>query len=59
MLAGTCQGPKDIPDTVAQGAAAAARVLQNILRNSVALDHASLTIQHIEKRIDELQPVIN
>jgi heterodisulfide reductase subunit A2 len=30
-IAGTCQGPKDIPDTVAQAAAAAARVLQTLL----------------------------
>jgi heterodisulfide reductase subunit A len=28
--AGVCQGPKDIPDTVAQASAAAARVLQSI-----------------------------
>jgi heterodisulfide reductase subunit A2 len=30
-LAGACQGPKDIPDTVAQASAAAARVLQSIM----------------------------
>lgn len=29
-IAGVCQGPKDIPDTVAQASAAAARVLQSI-----------------------------
>jgi heterodisulfide reductase subunit A len=29
-LAGVCQGPKDIPDTVAQASAAASRVLQSI-----------------------------
>ena len=29
-LAGVCQGPKDIPDTVSQASAAAARVLQSI-----------------------------
>ncbi len=29
-VAGVCQGPKDIPDTVVQAAAAAARVLQSI-----------------------------
>lgn len=29
-IAGTCQGPKDIPDTVAQASFAAARVLKNI-----------------------------
>lgn len=31
-IAGVCQGPKDIPDTVAQASAAAARVLQSIER---------------------------
>ncbi len=34
FIAGLCQGPKDIPDTVAQGAAAASRVLQNILKGA-------------------------
>ena len=29
FIAGACQGPKDIPASVAQGAAAAARVLDN------------------------------
>jgi heterodisulfide reductase subunit A len=33
FLAGTCQGPKDIPDTVAQASAAASRVLQSILKS--------------------------
>jgi len=30
-VAGTCQGPKDIPDTVAQASAAAAGVIQSIM----------------------------
>ena len=37
-IAGTCQGPKDIPATVAQGAAAAARVLGLIRRGQIALE---------------------
>lgn len=37
QLAGVCQGPKDIPDTVVQASAAAARVLQSISRFSEAL----------------------
>ena len=37
-IAGTCQGPKDIPDSVAQGAAAAARVLGVISRKEVSLE---------------------
>lgn len=30
LIAGVCQGPKDIPDTVAQASSAASRVLQSI-----------------------------
>jgi heterodisulfide reductase subunit A len=44
-VAGVCQGPKDIPDTVAQASAVAARVLRSILsgkgrdsRGNVSLD---------------------
>jgi heterodisulfide reductase subunit A len=37
-LAGTCQGPKDIPDTVAQGSAAAAAALALMDAGSVALE---------------------
>jgi heterodisulfide reductase subunit A len=38
FLAGTCQGPKDIPDSVAQGGSAAAGVLNLLGRGSVDLD---------------------
>ncbi len=38
FLAGTCQGPKDIPDTVAQGAAAAAGALRLISRGYIAIE---------------------
>ena len=38
FLAGTCQGPKDIPDTVAQGAAAAAGALSLIDKGKVVLE---------------------
>ena len=34
-IAGTCQGPKDIPDTVAQASAAASRVLQSIIKGKI------------------------
>lgn len=37
-IAGACQGPKDIPDSVAQGAAAAANVLSLIDRKEVELE---------------------
>jgi len=38
FIAGCAQGPKDIPDTVAQGVAAAARVLGVITRGEVKLE---------------------
>jgi heterodisulfide reductase subunit A len=34
FIAGFCQGPKDIPDTVVQASAAASRVLRNIMESS-------------------------
>jgi heterodisulfide reductase subunit A len=34
-IAGLCQGPKDIPDTVAQASAAASKVIQSIIRGKV------------------------
>jgi heterodisulfide reductase subunit A len=37
-IAGCCQGPKDIPDTVAQSAGAAARILALISKGEVFLD---------------------
>jgi len=37
-IAGCAQGPKDIPSSVAQGAAASARVLNKILQKEVALE---------------------
>jgi heterodisulfide reductase subunit A len=37
-IAGAAQGPKDIPTSVAQGAAASARVLTKILQEEVALE---------------------
>jgi heterodisulfide reductase subunit A len=38
FIAGACQGAKDIPDSVAQGAAAAARVLSTISKGQVILE---------------------
>jgi heterodisulfide reductase subunit A len=57
FLAGTCQGPKDIPDTVAQGSAAAARVIQSILRGNVRGDVASVSLHKVEEKIKELSTV--
>jgi len=38
FIAGACQGPKDIPDSVAQGAAAAARVASLISQGTVLME---------------------
>ena len=48
FIAGACQGAKDIPDSVAQGAAAAARVLGTISRKQVSLEpiRASIDEEH-------------
>ncbi|MBN2399961.1 MAG: CoB--CoM heterodisulfide reductase iron-sulfur subunit A family protein [Candidatus Aminicenantes bacterium] len=38
FIAGTCVAPKDIPDTVAQARAAAARILARIAKGKIAVD---------------------
>jgi heterodisulfide reductase subunit A len=44
FVAGTCQGPKDIPASVAQGAAAAARVSAMITKGQVMIEPIVATI---------------
>ncbi len=44
FIAGCVQGPKDIPNTVAQGAAAAARVLGRIQQKEIALEPVRASI---------------
>ncbi|MBD3162485.1 MAG: 4Fe-4S dicluster domain-containing protein [Candidatus Eisenbacteria bacterium] len=44
FLAGVCQGPKDIPDTVAQGGAAAAEAMSLMIRGEVEMDAACAVI---------------
>ena len=44
FIAGTCQGPKDIPDSVAQGAAAAARVQGMVTTGTVEIEPVVATI---------------
>ncbi|RPH56274.1 MAG: CoB--CoM heterodisulfide reductase iron-sulfur subunit A family protein, partial [Acidobacteria bacterium] len=44
FIAGTCQGPKDIPDTVAQGGAAAAQAMSLMIRGEVEMDAAYAVI---------------
>lgn len=45
FLAGACQGPKDIPDTVAQAGAAAAEVLAMVDRGSVEVEPATAFVE--------------
>ncbi len=54
-IAGVCQGPKDIPDTVAQGAAAASRVLQSILNKKVKGSIKELSLENIEEQAKQLK----
>jgi len=44
FLAGCCQGPKDIPDTVAQASAAAAEALAIISRGKVEIEAATAVV---------------
>jgi heterodisulfide reductase subunit A len=44
-LAGCAQGPKDIPDTVAQAGSAAARMLSMIARGEVEIEPVRATVQ--------------
>ncbi len=53
-LAGVCQGPKDIPDTVVQASAAAARVIQSILNGKIKQNINQLSLQEIESKAKEL-----
>ena len=43
-MVGCCQGPKDIPDTVAQASAAAARALAMISNGKVEIEAATVVI---------------
>jgi len=47
FIAGCAQGPKDIPDSVAQGAAAAARVLTIIQQGEVEVEAATAVVDEM------------
>ena len=53
-VAGVCQGPKDIPDTVAQASAVAARVLKSIMSGKGIDSRESLSLEDIETRAKSL-----
>ena len=50
FVAGVCQGPKDIPDTVAQASAAAGRVLRAIVSGRTPGSRAELGLADIERQ---------
>ena len=54
-IAGACQGPKDIPDSVAQGASAAAKVIQSIMKNKINQNIKDISFDKIEKRVEDFQ----
>lgn len=56
-IAGACQGPKDIPDTVAQASAAASRVLQSILKGRIRQGIADLPPDKIIENAREISPL--
>ncbi len=56
-VAGACQAPKDIPDTVAQASAVAAGVLKAIVSGKGVDSHATLSLEQIEARARNLVEV--
>lgn len=56
-IAGLCQGPKDIPDTVAQASAAASRALQSITKGKIAKSMKEMPLEKIESRAKQLSAV--
>ena len=54
FVAGTCQGPKDIPDTVAQASSVAAAVLKTLQRDQGSESHGDLTLASIENLARQL-----
>lgn len=55
FVAGMCQGPKDIPDTVAQASAVAAGVLQSISSGKGHGHLSNLPLSEIEARAKKVQ----
>jgi heterodisulfide reductase subunit A len=53
FIAGACQGPKDIPDSVAQGSAAASAVLRNIMTGEARKDFEEIVLESTREEILE------
>ena len=56
-VAGMCQGPKDIPDTVAQASAVAAGVLKSLTGRRGKGHMSSIPLSEMESRAKTIQPV--
>jgi heterodisulfide reductase subunit A len=57
FVAGVCQGPKDIPDTVAQASGVACRVLKSIVGGRISQGRNTVTREEIETRARSLAGV--
>jgi heterodisulfide reductase subunit A len=57
FVAGVCQGPKDIPDTVAQASGVAACVLKSIISGRGEGSRGLMTLEEIESRAQSLARV--
>jgi heterodisulfide reductase subunit A len=57
-VAGVCQGPKDIPDTVAQAAAVAAKVLRSLVIGKGEGGRRELSLEDIEARAAALSAIL-
>jgi heterodisulfide reductase subunit A2 len=56
-IAGVCQGPKDIPDSVAQASAAASKVMQSIMKGKVKKVNKKVSLEQIKEIILETEEV--
>jgi heterodisulfide reductase subunit A len=56
-VAGMCQAPKDIPDTVAQAAAVAAGVLQSLTSGRGIGHLSSISLSEIEARAKKIHTI--
>jgi heterodisulfide reductase subunit A len=52
-IAGVCQGPKDIPDTVAQASAASSQVLKSIINGKIRKSIKDLSYNKIVSNAKE------
>jgi len=56
-IAGVCQGPKDIPDSVAQGSAAASKVMQSLVKGRILDSIKNLSLKDIEEKAKNLSKI--